>query len=114
MQENTITIVRHIYNLILITEHSGVFSVPPAPGLQELTGLAHCPPLRLRQEEVDEGGEEGQQDGEGEEGEFVELRDEDEGEDEADEQVGGPVDEDHHRAGGRPGKYFIKMIGNIS
>ena len=96
------------------TERSGVFSVPPAPGLQELAGLPHRPPLGLRQEEEDEGGEEGQQDGEGEEGEVLQLRDEDEGEDEADEQVGGPVDEDHHRAGGRPGKYFIKMIENIS
>ena len=102
------------YCTIYNTEHSGVFSVPPAPGLQELTGLPHSPPLGLRQEEVDEGGEEGQQDGEGEEGEVAQLRDEDDGEDEADEQVGGPVDEDHHRAGGRPGKYFIEMIENIS
>ena len=96
------------------TERSGVFSVPPAPGLQELASLPHRPSLSLRQEEEDEGGEEGQQDGEGEEGEVLQLRDEDEGEDEADEQVGCPVDEDHHRAGGGPGKYFIKMIENIS
>ena len=98
----------------LILNCSGVFSVPPTPGLQELTGLPHGPTLGLRQEEEDEGGEEGQQDGEGEEGEVLQLRDEDEGEDEADEQVGGPVDEDHHRAGGGPRKYFIKLIGNIS
>ena len=110
MKKQMINIARGCTN----TERSGVFSVPPAPRLQELAGLPHCPPLRLRQEEVDEGREEGQKDGEGEEGEVAQLRDEDDGEDEADEQVGGPVDEDHHRAGGRPGKYFIEMIENIS
>ena len=103
---NTLKCVSNTYN----TERSGVFSVPPAPGLQELAGLPHRPSLGLRQEEEDKGGEEGQQDGEGEEGELVELRDEDEGEDEADEQVSGPVDEDHHRAGSRPGKYFVRRI----
>ena len=96
------------------TEHSGVFSVPPAPGLQELACLPDCTPLRLRQEEEDEGGEKGQQDGEGEEGEVAQLRDENDGEDKADKQVGGPVDEDHHRACGRPGEYFIKIFENIS
>ena len=79
-----------------------------------MTRLPHGPPLRLGQEEEDEDREEGQEDSEGKEGEVLQLRDEDEGEDEADEQVGGPVDEDHHRAGSRPGKYFIKMIENIS
>ena len=79
-----------------------------------MTGFPNRPPLRLRQEQVDEDWEEGQQDGEGEEGEVVELRDEDEREDEADEQVGGPVNEDHHRAGGRPGKYFSKIMEKCS
>ena len=79
-----------------------------------MAGLSNRTALRLRQEEEDEGREEGQQDGEGEEGEVAELRDEDEREDEADEQVGGPVNEDHHRAGGRPGKYFSKIMEKCS
>ena len=82
---------------------SRVSPVPPAPGLQQVTGLPHSPTLRLRQEQEDEHREEGEEDREGKEGEVLQLRDEDEGEDEADEEVGGPVDEHHHGAGGRPG-----------
>ena len=89
-----------LYEAESVSEQSGVFPIPPASGLQQLAGLSHRTALRLRQEEEDEGREEGQQDGEGEEGEVLELGDEDEGEDEADEEVGGPVDEDHHGTSG--------------